>query len=40
MTIERKQRRILDFDIENRPLSYWVPDMPTADITSISWIVA
>ncbi len=28
--------RILDFDIENRPLSYWVPDMPTAEITSIA----
>jgi hypothetical protein len=30
--------RVLDFDIENRPLSYWVPDMPTAEITSISWM--
>ena len=32
--------RVLDFDIENRPLSYWVPDMPTAEITSISsaWV--
>jgi hypothetical protein len=30
--------RILDFDIENRPLSYWVPDMPTAEITSIAWM--
>lgn len=29
--------RILDFDIENRPLSYWVPDRPTAEITSIAW---
>lgn len=28
--------RILDFDIENRPLSYWVPDRPTAEITSIA----
>jgi hypothetical protein len=28
--------RILDFDIENRPLSYWVPDMPTAEITAIA----
>jgi hypothetical protein len=28
--------KILDFDIENRPLSYWVPDMPTAEITSIA----
>lgn len=33
--------RILDFDIENRPLTYWVPDRPTAEITSIAslWIV-
>ena len=32
--------RILDFDIENRPLSYWVPDKPTAEITAISsmWV--
>ena len=28
--------RTLDFDIENRPLSYWVPDRPTAEITSIA----
>lgn len=28
--------RVLDFDIENRPLSYWVPDKPTAEITSIA----
>ena len=28
--------RTLDFDIENRPLSYWVPDMPTAEITAIA----
>lgn len=32
--------RILDFDIENRPLSYWQPDRPTAEITSIAsmWV--
>lgn len=29
--------KILDFDIENRPLSYWAPDMPTAEITAIAW---
>jgi hypothetical protein len=31
---------VLDFDIENRPLSYWVPDRPTAEITAIaaSWV--
>mgnify|MGYP001202495992 CR=1 FL=1 len=32
--------RILDFDIENRPLSYWQPDRPTAEITAIAaaWV--
>lgn len=33
---EGRKARILDFDIENRPLSYWVPDMPTTEITSIA----
>ena len=28
--------RTLDFDIENRPLSYWVSDKPTAEVTSIA----
>lgn len=32
-----KPLRILDFDIENRPLSYWVKDRPTAEITSIAY---
>ena len=32
----KKKLRVLDFDIENRPLSYWAPDMPTAEITAIS----
>jgi hypothetical protein len=29
--------RILDFDIENRPLSYLGQDFTTADITAIAW---
>ncbi len=33
----KRSVRILDFDIENRPLSYWVPDRPTAEITAIAW---
>ncbi|MBA3583043.1 MAG: hypothetical protein H0W36_00685 [Gemmatimonadetes bacterium] len=35
-----REVRILDWDIENRPLTYWVPDMPTAQITSIAsmWV--
>ena len=28
---------ILDFDIENRPLSYWYDGMATAEITAIAW---
>lgn len=40
--LDRSERhlRILDFDIENRPLSYWVPDRPSAEVTSIAWMVA
>jgi hypothetical protein len=37
LPVIRGGTRILDFDIENRPLSYWVPDRPTAEITSIAW---
>lgn len=35
-----KQQRILDFDIENRPLSYWYDGNATAEITAIacSWV--
>jgi hypothetical protein len=36
-TTERKKHRILDFDIENRPLSYWFDDRTTAEITAIGW---
>ncbi len=32
----QKQLRILDFDIENRPSSYWYDGRPTAEITSIA----
>lgn len=37
---EGRPARILDFDIENRPLSYWQPDRPTAEITAIAscWV--
>lgn len=31
-----KQHKVLVFDIENRPLSYWVPDRPTAEVTAIA----
>lgn len=33
--VKRGALRILDFDIENRPRTYWVPDRPTAEITAI-----
>jgi hypothetical protein len=29
--------RILDFDIENRPLAYWFDDRTTGEITAIGW---
>lgn len=38
--VEGRPLRILDFDTEQRPLSYWQPDNPTAEITAIAscWI--
>lgn len=32
-----RQLKILDFDIENRPLSYWFGDVTTSEITAIAW---
>jgi hypothetical protein len=29
--------RVLDFDIENRPLAYWFDDRTTPEITAIAW---
>lgn len=29
--------KVLDFDIENRPLHYWFGDATTAEITAIAW---
>lgn len=29
--------RVLTFDIENRPSTYWIPDRPTAETTAIAW---
>lgn len=34
--VSSRALRILDFDIENRPLSYWIPDRPTAELTAIA----
>ena len=36
-TTPRSEGRILDFDIENRPLSYWYADACTAEVTAIAW---
>lgn len=37
MKFTKRPLRVLDFDIENRPLSYWQPDRPTSEITAIAW---
>ena len=29
--------RVLHFDLENRPLSYWCDDRPSAEVTAIAW---
>lgn len=34
--LKDERRRILDFDIENMPLTYYAPDYPTAQITAIA----
>lgn len=36
-SVSKKPLRILDFDIENRPLHYWYGDATTAEITVIAW---
>jgi hypothetical protein len=35
--IPRRPMRVLDFDIENRPLSYLGSDFTTAEVTAIAW---
>ena len=34
---EPRAKRILSFDIENRPLSYWYDGNCTAEVTAIAW---
>lgn len=34
--VKSRSLRVLDFDIENRPLSYWYSDRPTAEVTAIA----
>jgi hypothetical protein len=36
MLTSKKKLKILDFDIENRPLSYWYDGRPTAETTAIA----
>lgn len=41
MKIEiKRQHRVLDFDCENRPLSYWYDGQCTAEITAVAagWV--
>jgi hypothetical protein len=35
--VRHRPMRVLDFDIENRPLSYLGSDFTTAEVTAISW---
>src|SRR5262245_35423024 len=35
--IQTRPLRVLDFDIENRPLSYLGSDFTTAEVTAIAW---
>lgn len=37
VVVKSRTLKILDFDIENRPLSYLGSDFTTADITAIAW---
>jgi hypothetical protein len=37
ITIRHRPMRVLDFDIENRPLSYLGSDFTTAEVTAIAW---
>lgn len=37
MRVRARQMRVLDFDIENRPLTYLGSDFTTAEVTAIAW---
>ena len=37
LVVRSRPMRVLDFDIENRPLSYLGSDFTTAEVTAISW---
>jgi hypothetical protein len=37
LTVRARRSRVLDFDIENRPLSYLGSDFTTAEVTAVAW---
>jgi hypothetical protein len=37
LVVQHRPQRVLDFDIENRPLSYLGSDFTTAEVTAIAW---
>jgi hypothetical protein len=37
LVVKQRPMRVLDFDIENRPLSYLGSDFTTAEVTAIAW---
>lgn len=37
ITVRHRPLRVLDFDIENRPLTYLGSDFTTAEVTAIAW---
>lgn len=37
LQVRSRPQRVLDFDIENRPLSYLGSDFTTAEVTAIAW---
>ncbi len=37
ITVSQRPLRVLDFDIENRPLSYLGSDFTTGEVTAIAW---
>ena len=37
ISVQTRPQRVLDFDIENRPLSYLGSDFTTGEITAIAW---
>lgn len=36
LPLTKRRKLILDFDIENMPLTYYAPDYPTAEVTAIA----